>query len=179
MVTKATRHCEHCEETISVEAEACPACGRLYTPVPCPGSDTGSAPGQCVICGTPVCGEQKLRKGDPYRCETHEEVPVYQGWAQVYSASTDLQADLVSENLRAEGVDSRILSQKDHFFAPVDLGDLSPVRVLVPAYSFMNALEVIDSHRDEKGEVRFACPECGEPLEPESEACLSCGAVQR
>jgi hypothetical protein len=77
------------------------------------------------------------------------------GWAQIYSTSDDLEAELIRDNLEAEGVDARILSQKDHFSLPVDLGDLSPVRILVPAFAYEEAERLLDEHRDELGQVAF------------------------
>lgn len=166
--------CEHCGEEIAADTDACAACGRLYADVPCPGGSRGRAPGQCVICGRPVCGDDP-DEGSAYRCESHRDVPVIEGWAQVYSTSTDLDAELVRDNLRSEGFEARILSQKDHFFAPVTMGDLAPVRVLVPAYAWAEARDLLDAHSDRSGEVRFACSSCGEPLEEGASTCASCG----
>lgn len=82
-------------------------------------------------------------------------MPVTQGWALVYTTSDDLEAQLIRDNLQAEGVDARVLSQKDHYSIPVDLGDLSPVRVLVPAYSYSDAAALIAEHTNAAGELRF------------------------
>jgi predicted RNA-binding Zn-ribbon protein involved in translation (DUF1610 family) len=59
---------------------------------------------------------------------------------------------------------------------PVDLGELSIVRVMVPVWEYAAALETIRAHMDTEGEVVFACPSCGEAYEPGAEACASCGA---
>lgn len=171
-----TQRCTHCAETIARGVEACPACGHLYRRVPCPDNEDRTAPGQCAVCGTPVCPEHSPPEGTAYLCELHSEIPVIEGWAQVYSSSTDLEAELVKENLEADGTDARTLSQKDHFALPVQFGDLSAVRVLVPVYEYLAAKELVESHTDASGNLRFACPNCGEAFDPTDSVCDNCGA---
>jgi hypothetical protein len=94
-----------------------------------------------------------MRRGRPryHRCEEHADVPIIEGWAQVLSLADEVEAKLIEENLRAEGVDARVLSQKDHSAFPVDLGDLAVIRVLAPTYAFQDAKRIIDAHRDAVG----------------------------
>lgn len=147
--------CAHCGEQISSDAEACPACGELRESQRCLKHANEEALGQCVICGNALCGACNKGGDSHYLCETHCEIPVVGGWAQIYTTSDDLEADLIRENLEAQGIDSRVLSQKDHFSIPVDLGDLSPVRVLVPAFEYEAAEQVLAEHSDARGEVAF------------------------
>lgn len=147
--------CDHCGESISDTADACPACGDLREPRMCSRHDDRDAGGVCVVCGIAVCETCNKSRDNHFLCETHRSIPVVAGWAQVYTTSDDLEAQLIRENLEAEGVDARILSQKDHFSVPVDLGDLSPVRVLVPAYAYQDAERVLAEHRDASGDVAF------------------------
>jgi hypothetical protein len=147
--------CPHCGERISSDAEACPACGDLRESQQCAVHANVAAEGLCVVCGTAVCDECNEGGESHFICATHCEIPVVGGWAQIYTTSDDLEADLIRENLEAQGIDSRVLSQKDHFSIPVDLGDLSPVRVLVPAYEYQAAEQVLAEHRDAQGEVAF------------------------
>jgi hypothetical protein len=147
--------CPHCGEQIASEAEACPACGEMRTDVQCARHAERQAEGQCVVCGRAMCGDCNQGGDQHYLCADHSDIAVVQGWAQVYSTADDLAAQLIRENLQAEGVDARVLSQKDHFSIPVDLGDFSPVRVLVPAYAYTAAASLIAEHMDETGEVRF------------------------
>ncbi len=97
-----------------------------------------------------------------------------QGWAQVYSTSSEVDAQLLRENLLAEGIDTQVFSQKDNMLS-VDLGELSIVRLLVPAWDFEQAEAIIQQHMDRRGEVSFACPACGEAYDPGSAICASCG----
>jgi hypothetical protein len=151
-----TQTCPHCGETIASDAEACPACGHLHVEANCMKHPDRKAEGECVICGDALC-EDCNRGGDKhFLCEVHCEIPIEQGWAQVYTASDDLEAQLIRDHLEAEGLDARILSQKDHFAVPVDMGDLSPVRVLVPAYDYTEAIDLIRSHTEPDGSVSFA-----------------------
>jgi hypothetical protein len=147
--------CPHCSERISSEAEACPACGELREARQCSTHAERAAAGQCVVCCSAVCASCNRGGDNHYLCETHCDVSVVGGWAQIYSTSDDLEAELIKDNLEAEGVDARILSQKDHFSLPVDLGDLSPVRILVPAFAYEAAERLLDEHRDELGQVAF------------------------
>ena len=151
----AATECEKCGERIAADVDACPACGHLRQSQACANHAERQASGQCVICGTALCAECNKGGDAHFLCESHLAIPVVEGWAQIYTTGDDLEAQLIKENLEAEGIDSRVLSQKDHFSLPVDFGDLSPVRVLVPAYAYLDAERLLDSHRNASGEVAF------------------------
>jgi hypothetical protein len=127
-----------------------------------------------VICGDALCDECDAADDMHHACPDHSEIPVFQGWAQIYTTSDDVEADLIRENLQSEGVDAAVLSQKDSSFN-IELGDLSPVRVLVPAYDYLEGTRVLKQHMDVSGEVVFACPSCGEAFEAGDTVCASCG----
>ena len=114
-------------------------------------------------------------RGVTHLCERHGSVPIIEGWAQIYTTGDDVEAQLIRDNLQTEGIDAQVFSQKDHHSFTVALGDLSPVRILVPAFQYQEAEELLRSHMDEKGEVAFACAECGEPLLPGQRRCSVCG----
>lgn len=169
-----TRRCEHCRETIAASAEACPACGHLAVPGRCDRHPDRSAPGRCALCGRALCPE--CEAGDRYhQCDEHAAVPIVEGWAQVLTVPDEVQARLIEDNLRAEGIDSRILSKKDHFAIPVEFGDLAAVRVLVPTYAYEETARILAGHMDAVGDVAFGCPHCGEPTEEGQRACSACG----
>jgi hypothetical protein len=128
-----------------------------------------------VLCGRAVCDADADKGRRPATCAEHRNVPVIEGWAQVFSTSTEVEAQLLAENLRAEGIDSQIYAQADRIF-PVDLGELSIVRLLVPVWEYGQALQMIRSYMDTSGEPTFACPACGEVYEPGQETCGACGA---
>ncbi|HEX8690987.1 MAG TPA: zinc ribbon domain-containing protein [Longimicrobium sp.] len=155
------------------EGDSCPACGALRESVPCDDDASKPAHSRCVICGRALCdGDDEPL---PARCVDHRHIPVFEGWAQVYTNNDELSARLLVENLRAEGIDAQLYSQADRSF-PMDLGEMSIARVLVPVWEFQHALELIESYMDTEGEVTFACPSCGEVYEPGAEVCASCGA---
>lgn len=166
--------CPRCE-TEYEGADACPVCGTLRVEAACETHPDRAAEGRCVICGRAVCERCRAGDRDAFVCEEHRTVPMIQGWAQVYSTTGEIEAQLVRENLRAEGIDSQTFSQKDHIY-PVDLGELSIVRVMVPVWQYGAALETIHAHMDTEGEVVFACPSCGEAYETGAEVCAACGA---
>jgi Double zinc ribbon/Putative prokaryotic signal transducing protein len=171
----ALRTCPNCEQEYETTEPSCPACGHLAEAAGCAVHGDRTAPGACVVCGRAVCEECDRSEDVHYICPEHADIPVIEGWAQVYTTSSDMEAELIKENLQADGVDAEVLSQKDHTLT-VDFGDLSPVRLLVPAYDYMRARELIERHKDAAGEVQFACPQCGEAYDPGEETCASCGA---
>lgn len=170
-----TIRCAHCDQEIDASRDSCPACGHILSgSLPCARHPDRAAQGVCVVCGDPVCSECDNDSQVHHACPAHAQVPVIEGWAQIYTTSGTLDADLIRENLEAEGIDAAVLSQKDRSFN-VDLGDLSPVRILVPAYEYLGAMKLLTSHMDLRGEVAFACPACGEPFDPADSTCSRCG----
>lgn len=151
--------CPHCNEQIAADSEACPACGHLHVEAACAKHADRQAEGVCVICGEPLCEDCNVGGDSHFQCETHRAIPIVEGWAQIYSTSDDLEAQLIRDNLEAQGIDARVLSQKDHYAVPVDLGDLAPVRVLVPAFAYTDAQLLMNQHRDADGDVRFGTEE--------------------
>ena len=172
--TAITYRCARCEAEYE-DADACPACGTLRVESTCETHGDRRAQGRCVVCGRAVCDKCRAGDGDAFLCEEHRNVRMIEGWAQVYSTTGEIEAQLLRDNLQAEGIDAQMFSQKDHMY-PVDIGELSIVRVVVPVWEYGQALEVIRDHMDTEGEVVFACPACGEAYEPGAEACSSCGA---
>lgn len=168
-------HCARCDEDYS-GSDACPSCGALNEATTCDEHPDREARGRCVICGRAVCEQCRDDEQRAYLCADHDGVVVIEGWAQVYSTTSEFEAQLVRENLRAEGMEAQIFSQRDRVFS-VDLGELSIVRLLVPVWEYERALQVIRSHMDTEGEVVFACPSCGEAYDPGARECTSCGAA--
>lgn len=170
-----TTTCRNCG-TEYQGTDACPVCGTIGAEVRCAEHPDRDAVGRCVVCGTAVCST--CRSGDrrAIRCPDHRSVPVIEGWAQVYSTGSEFEARLVTENLHAEGIEAQTFSQRDHMFS-VELGDLSLVRVLVPAWQYELARTTIRDHMDTEGEVAFACPRCGDAYEPGAAGCARCGAA--
>lgn len=171
---EATTTCPRCGAEYA-GGDACPSCGLLQAPVPCDDDPGEQARFRCVLCGRTVCG------GGPggnraALCDLHGAVPVVEQWAQVYSTSDGFEASLIVQNLQAEGIDAQVYDQKDDNAFPVDLGELSIVRVLTPVWQFAEAMEVVNSYMDSAGEVTFACPACGEVYEPGQAQCGNCGA---
>ena len=168
-------HCPRCAEDYA-GGRACPACGALREPSPCSVHPERMAAGRCVVCGTEVCDSCAGATQRAFLCAEHRSVRVTEGWAEVYTTTSEFEAQLLRDNLRAEGIDAQTFSQRDRVFS-VDLGELSIVRILVPVWRYGDASEVIHEHMDTGGEVAFACPACGEAFEPGVDQCQSCGGV--
>lgn len=173
---ESTIHCRNCDQEVIAAEPACPACGHLHAgAVACARHPDAEAPGICAICGDAVC--RRCNTGDPvhHTCPDHTDVPIIEGWAQVYTTADTVEAELIRENLQSEGLDAEVLSQKDRSFN-VDMGELSPVRILVPAYDYLEALDLLATHMDARGEVVFACAVCGEAFDEGDATCRACGA---
>jgi hypothetical protein len=166
--------CSDCGEEYP-GSESCPWCGRLRSEAPCEAHADRTAEGRCIVCGRSVCRE--CNKGDRHAfvCTDHSDIRMIGRWAQIYTTTSEFEAQLILENLHAEGVDAQIFSQKDRIFS-VDLGELSIVRLLVPVWEYAQALELMRTRMDTEGEVVFACPGCGEAYEPGARECTGCGA---
>jgi RNA polymerase subunit RPABC4/transcription elongation factor Spt4 len=174
-VSEEAVRCDRCDEIIAADADACPACGHLRIEARCDRHTDREAPGQCALCGTTLCTECDAGDRLYHKCAEHSGVAIIEGWAEILSLSDEVEAQLIEDNLRAEGVDARVLSQKDHSAFPVDLGELARIRVLAPTYAFQDATRLIAAHRDAVGEVSFGCPSCGEPYDEMTTVCPSCG----
>jgi hypothetical protein len=170
-----TVECARCGESYA-GGDSCPFCGTLHLEVPCDEHTAAAAAGRCVLCGRAVCTECVAGDRSVTLCREHEKVVLIEQWAQVYSTTSELEAQLLRENLRADGMDAQVYSQKDMMFN-VDLGELSIVRLLVPVWEYEQALRTIQGHMDMQGEVAFACTSCGEPFEPGARECAACGAA--
>ena len=70
------------------------------------------------------------------------DVARYEGWVSAFSSSTDFEADLVRDRLDEAGVSAVVLTQRDHSFN-LNVGDLSPVHVMVPPDHAERAAEVL------------------------------------
>lgn len=66
----------------------------------------------------------------------------YEGWTSVFSSGTDFEADLVRDRLDEAGIPAVVLTQRDHSFN-LNVGDMSPVHVMVPPEREAAAREVV------------------------------------
>lgn len=70
------------------------------------------------------------------------ESRTYEGWSSVFECSTDFEADLVRDRLDEAGLAAVVLTQRDHSFN-LNVGDLSPVHVMVPPADEARARELL------------------------------------
>ena len=94
---------------VDAAAVACPACGHYFEPARCVRHPDRVARGQCPLCGAAVCESCDTGTGIYYRCPEHRSVEIIEGWAEVVSVPDDLEATLIEENLRAEGIDCAVV----------------------------------------------------------------------
>jgi hypothetical protein len=167
-----TNSCSRCGQQFDAMEDGCPVCGRLQQPAECLVHPDRIAAVQCVLCGAALCEACDHGRASGV-CALHADVPLIDGWAQVYSTGDEIEAQLIRDNLLADGIDAEVLSQRDQTFR-LELGDLSPVRVLVPAFDYLAARDLMAGHMDPQGEVAFACGSCGEAYDPGQEICASC-----
>lgn len=173
--TTATRRCPNCDQEIDAESESCPACGTLFVEAFCDRHADRKAVGACIICGRRVCEECGVEGRGYCVCSDHADIPVFDGWAQLYITPEETEAQLIRDNLRSAGIDAEILSQKDSALS-FDLGEFAQIRVLVPGFAWLDAQKVLRAHMDASGDVAFACPSCGAPYSSGDVTCRACGA---
>ena len=86
----------------------------------------------CPDCNTPLVDSADLNK---YSDLSEED------WVLVYTAFSEIEADMLKENLESAGISASVLSQKDSSFpAP---GDLSTIKLFVKKADVHDALEFI------------------------------------
>lgn len=67
---------------------------------------------------------------------------MYEDWIAALQTNTDFEADLVRDRLDDAGIPAVVLTQRDHAFN-LNVGDLSPVHVMVPPDRIEEARHVI------------------------------------
>ena len=72
------------------------------------------------------------------------EPTTYEGWISIFNSGTDFEADLVRDRLDESGIPAVVLTQRDHAFN-LNVGDMSPVHVMVPPAHVDAARELINS----------------------------------
>lgn len=102
----------------------------------------------------------------------------YDEWIAVYTSSTDYEADLVRDRLDNADIPAVVLTQRDHAFN-VNVGDLSPVHVMVPPEHEATAQRVLEeaSFTDEEltAAAMAANDEAPDAHDPDQEAWLDSG----
>ncbi|OZC03284.1 DUF2007 domain-containing protein [Rubricoccus marinus] len=102
----------------------------------------------------------------------------YEGWVSAFSCSTDFEADLVRDRLDEAGVSAIVLTQRDHSFN-LNVGDLSPVHVMVPPSHADKAAEVLGENPLTDAELEEAAMSADvmapDAHDPTSEARLDSG----
>ena len=106
-----------------------------------------------------------------------EQKRKYEEWIAVFKTSTDYEADLVRDRLDDAGLPAVVLTQRDHAFN-LNVGDLSPVNVMVPPDRLEEAREVLETRiSDEELEAAAAeaDPDAPPAHGPREEAMLDSG----
>jgi hypothetical protein len=92
---------------------------------------------------------------------------IIEGWAVVATVTYEHQAELISDQLQTAGIENTILSQKDHVNV-VWVGDLSEIKILVPAEKMAEALAIIKDIELPEMEISEDA-DVGEGEEPDDE----------
>lgn len=70
------------------------------------------------------------------------DISKYQEWSVVFETGTDYEGDLVRDRLDHNGVNAVVLTKRDHAFN-LNVGDMSPVYVMVPPDEEVRAREIL------------------------------------
>jgi uncharacterized Zn finger protein (UPF0148 family) len=96
--------------------------------------------------GTLVCPDCQTKLVDEEDYVSPEEW-TEENWEVVYTSTREYEIRMLKDNLKAAGIDSIILSQKDRNFpAP---GDLSVVKLMVHRENLTDAMTYIEQIKDE------------------------------
>ena len=102
----------------------------------------------------------------------------YEGWNSVFSCGTDFEADLVRDRLGEADVPAIVLTQRDHAFN-LNVGDMSPVHVMVPPEHEAAAREVVEQAPLTDAELEEAAMAADlyapDAYDPRTEAALDSG----
>jgi hypothetical protein len=89
----------------------------------------------------------------------------YEDWISILETGTDYEADIVRDRLDDAGVTAVVLTQRDHAFN-LNVGDFSPVHVMVPPDEVEDAREVLDSEPFTEEELNEAAMNADADAEP-------------
>lgn len=102
----------------------------------------------------------------------------FEGWVAVFSCGTDFEADLVRDRLGEADIPAIVLTQRDHAFN-LNVGDMSPVHVMVPPAHEAAAREVVDQAPLTDAELEEAAMAADlyapDAYDPRTEAALDSG----
>lgn len=167
--------CAVCGRLLSSGADQCDGCGAPSEPPRCVWHPDKRASEVCLLCERPVC--VRCRSGRAPLCPDHAGARVYpDDWVEVYSSAEEIRTHLLADALRGEGIDARVLSQKDHVYV-VAVGNLSVLRIVVPARAYARARATLAG--DLVAEVRPppSCPVCWTPYVEGRRECAACGIL--
>lgn len=104
--------------------------------------------------------------------------PSYEGWHVVHKGGTDYEADMIRDRLDDAGIPAVVLTQRDHAFN-LNVGDLAPVSVLVPAEREAEARRLLASAPLSDSELEAAAmaadPDAAPAHSEDDEASLDSG----
>ena len=104
--------------------------------------------------------------------------PTYEGWISVFTCGTDFEADLVRDRLGEADIPAVVFTQRDHAFN-LNVGDMSPVHVMVPPEHEAAAREVVGQAPLSDAELEEAAMAADlyapDAYDPRTEAALDSG----
>lgn len=169
--------CAVCGRPLPPVARACDACGAAIEPPRCHRHPDRAADAECLLCQRPVCARCRHGLASAPLCSDHADVRAYPGgWVEVYESPHEIHTHLLAEGLRGQGIEARVLSQKDHVYV-VAVGGLSVLRIVVPAAAFAAARAALVGDLGVPLAPPPACPICAQPYVPGQRRCSGCGIV--
>ena len=131
MKTQEEQRCHSCHAPLETGASFCARCGVLTAGVrECERHPVREAGVVCVVCGRPLCDECRSGQGVPALCDSLDHAIVAGAWAKLFHCASEFAADCVARNVEAQGIPTRIFSNRQHVGA-VTTGASDIVRVFV------------------------------------------------
>lgn len=169
--------CAVCGWPLPPAAHRCHVCGAAPEPPRCHWHPDAPADADCLLCERPLCLRCRRGTGSSALCSEHAGLRVFPGgWVEAYESAHEIQIHLLAEALRGQGIDARVLSQKDHVYV-VSVGHLSVLRIVVPAAAYAAARAALAGDLGVAVDPPPLCPNCSSPYVEGQSRCPECGIV--
>ena len=150
--------CAFCGSDDLASLPFCLECGRVRKQnadsAECENHPGEAAVALCVLCGKPVCSDCAVTTDSKVYCDDPHHRTLSLEWVSVYIAESEFESDMISCNLKAATIDTRVFSFRKYVGA-FWMNGTGIARVLVPRQKRQDAVQLLH-------DLRLAQMEAGE-----------------